>query len=67
MRWVNEDVWGHFQKASRVSSFSPHLADNTQICIQQARGSAYASLPLSEHSGHISPSSVYHSPFFSLC
>lgn len=35
---MNEDVWGQFQKAGRVSSFSPHLADDTWISIYRARG-----------------------------
>lgn len=62
---VNEDVWGQFQKAGRVSSFSPHLADDTWISIYRARGPADASPSLPKCSGRISPSSVHHSPFLS--
>lgn len=64
-RGANEGVWGQVQKVGRVSSFSPHLADNTWICKNQARGSADALPSLSEYSGHISSSSAHHSYFCS--
>lgn len=56
-----------FKKQVESALFSPHLADDKQICVKGTRGSTDASLPLSEYSGHINSSSVSHSPFFSLC